>query len=138
MLTRQLAENRHEVENEYKRIVHPDGNQRARKSMDRVFQAADVAWRGFPVIAASGLVFKKKYTAWDARKQYEDFLEPVWNQEWHDPPGCRCGEVLRGILAPSECPLFGKQCSPMQPIGPCMVSAEGTCQIEYRYRKRGI
>ncbi|MHA1713643.1 MAG: hydrogenase formation protein HypD [Candidatus Ranarchaeia archaeon] len=136
MLVRQLAESRHDVENEYQRIVRPEGNKRALAVINQVFQLKDVAWRGFPVIPSSGLTLKEEYSHVDARKRYQELLEPVWGQEWKEPPGCRCGEVLRGILLPSQCPLFGNKCTPLYPVGPCMVSAEGSCQIEYRYKRR--
>ena len=73
------------------------------------------------------------YQAHDARKGNEDLLENVWNQDYKEPPGCRCGEVLRGVLEPSDCPLFGKACKPTTPVGPCMVSREGGCTIALKY-----
>ncbi|MCK5458256.1 MAG: hydrogenase formation protein HypD, partial [Thermoplasmatales archaeon] len=72
---------------------------------------------------------------YDARKKYEDDLEILKDKEFKEPKDCRCGEVLRGLISSKECPLFGKKCLPNSPVGPCMVSIEGSCNIEYRYSK---
>jgi len=136
MLAKQVQEGRAEVENEYTRVVHPDGNPTAIKAMKEAFEAADVPWRGFPVIKSSGLLVKKRLERFDARKKFEDLLIPVHEHEFHEAKGCRCGEMLRGIVTSEECPLFAKKCTPGTPIGPCMVSREGSCYISYRYLKR--
>lgn len=136
MIARQVQEGRAEVENEYIRVVHPEGNPVATKAMKDAFRTADVAWRGFPVIKGSGLLLRGKFDRYDARKKFEDVLAPIHQQEFGETKGCRCGEMLRGIASSEECSLFGKKCTPNTPIGPCMVSKEGSCYISYRYLKR--
>jgi hydrogenase expression/formation protein HypD len=136
MLTRQVQERRAQVENEYTRAVKPEGNTKAQKMMQQVFTPADVKWRGFPVLPKSGLLLRHAYQAFDARKKYEDDFQEIKDKEFPDPTGCLCGEVLRGLISSRECPLFGTQCTPDSPVGPCMVSMEGSCTIEYRYAKK--
>jgi hydrogenase expression/formation protein HypD len=133
MLTQQITQGRAVVENEYVRAVKPEGNRKAQQVMQQVFEPADCKWRGFPVIPQSGFVLKKKYEQYDARKRYEDDLQDLQTKEFCEPAGCLCGEVLRGLIASKDCPLFGRQCTPQTPVGPCMVSVEGSCSIEYRY-----
>jgi len=74
-----------------------------------------------------------KFEKYDARKKYEDDLEELKDRKFFENKGCRCGELLRGLATPKECPLFGQACTPETPVGPCMVSIEGSCNIEYRY-----
>jgi hydrogenase expression/formation protein HypD len=136
MLVRQNQTGKAMVENEYTRAVKPEGNQKAQQNMNAVFVPGDIRWRGFPVIPQSGLLLKKKFESFDARKKYEDILMPGQEQEYPEPAGCQCGEVLRGIYSPKDCPLFGRRCTPSTPVGPCMVSSEGSCNIEYRYGKK--
>ena len=136
MLVQQKIKGISVVENEYSRVVKENGNVKALKIIKDVFEATDVKWRGFPVIPKSGLKLRKKYDVHDARKLFEDDLVPLKNKEFSEPKGCRCGEVLRGIISSKECPLFGKKCKPGTPIGPCMVSIEGSCNIEYRYSSK--
>ena len=133
MLVHQITSGEASVENEYVRVVKEDGNIKAQKAMDDVFELADVKWRGFPVIPKSGLKLKDKFEGYDARKKYEDELQELRNREFKEPPGCLCGDVLRGLISSKECPLFGNKCTPNTPVGPCMVSIEGSCNIEYRY-----
>ncbi len=133
MLMQQINQGKAAVENEYVRAVKPEGNQKAQQVMKQVFEPADIKWRGFPVILQSGLVLKKKYEQHNARKKYEDDLQELAIKTLSEPAGCLCGEVLRGLISPKDCPLFGKQCTPNSPVGPCMVSIEGSCSIEYRY-----
>jgi hydrogenase expression/formation protein HypD len=136
MLVRQVQQDSAVVENEYSRAVDLEGNRKAQQVMKQVFEPADVKWRGFPVIPQSGLLLRKKYTSYDARKKYEDELGGFAEQEFVEPEGCLCGDVLRGLISSKECPLFRHQCTPETPIGPCMVSSEGNCHIEYRYSKK--
>jgi len=136
MIAKQVKDGRAEVENEYTRVVHTDGNPSAIKAMNDAFQASDVEWRGFPVIEKSGLAIRNKLERHDARKKFEDELKSVHEREFSEAKGCRCGEMLRGITTSEECPLFGKKCTPNNPIGPCMVSREGSCHIAYRYLRR--
>jgi hydrogenase expression/formation protein HypD len=135
MLTRQLKKQESLVENEYTRVVDQDGNTKAKALIDSVFEECDVKWRGFPVIPKSGLKIKRKYEQYDARKKYEDELRSVYEKEFTEPKNCRCGDVLRGVISSEQCPLFGNTCQPTTPVGPCMVSTEGSCNIQYRYQK---
>ena len=135
MLVNQIEHNNPKVENEYMRVVREEGNIKALKVIKDVFEPCDVKWRGFPVIPESGLKLRDKFEEYDARKKYEDDLEILKDKEFTEPKGCRCGEVLRGLISSKECPLFGKKCLPNSPVGPCMVSIEGSCNIEYRYSK---
>jgi hydrogenase expression/formation protein HypD len=137
MLARQSQEGRAEVENEYTRVVHREGNPAAVKAIDDVFEPSDVLWRGFPVISGSGLAVRRRFEAHDARRRFEDLLRPVEEKEYGEVEGCRCGEMLRGLLTSEECPLFGNSCTPDTPMGPCMVSREGSCYIAHRYRRKG-
>ncbi|MCK4476196.1 MAG: hydrogenase formation protein HypD [Methanophagales archaeon] len=132
MLAMQIIRGEAKVENEYKRVVRPEGNEKAQQTMAEVFEPFDCSWRGFPVIPSSGLRLKKKFEKYDARRRYEDELSALDN-EYKEPEGCRCGEILRGLVYPDECPLFGKVCTPRHPVGPCMVSREGSCNIMLRY-----
>ncbi len=116
------------VENAYTRSVLPEGNLAALKIMDEVFEVADADWRGFGVLPLSGMAIRAKYAHYDAKVRFS--MPQVPSRE---PPGCRCGEVLRGIVEPPECPLFAKACTPDHPKGPCMVSDEGACSAYYLY-----
>ena len=135
MLAMQIIRGEVRVENEYTRVVRPEGNEKARQTMNEVFEPFDTSWRGFPVIPSSGLRLKKKFEEYDARKRYEDELSTL-DKEYKEPAGCRCGEILRGLVYPDECPLFGKVCTPRHPVGPGMVSREGSCNIMLRYGER--
>ena len=135
MLVRQIQQGKAEVENEYIRAVKPEGNRKAQQVMKQVFAPLDVKWRGFPMIPQSGLMLRKKYVQYDARKKYEEELFEFTEKEFAEPVGCLCGDVLRGLISSKECPLFGRQCTPDNPVGPCMVSSEGNCNIQYRYSK---
>ncbi len=136
MLVKQIKQGKTYVENEYNRVVHPEGNIKAQKVLNEVFEPCDIKWRGFPVIPKSGLKIKKKYESFDATVKYKDILKDLENKELHEPEGCLCGELLRGLVTPFDCPLFGQACTPETPVGPCMVSTEGSCNIEYRYSNK--
>jgi len=136
MLARQIQNGEAKVENAYPRAVTPQGNRKAQAVMESVFEPCDVKWRGFPVLPGTGLRLKSDYVKWDARTRFSEILAPVYETEYTEPPGCRCGEVLRGEMEPQECPLFGNKCIPASPVGPCMVSFEGGCAIEYKYRRK--
>jgi hydrogenase expression/formation protein HypD len=133
MLAQQIRKGEAKVENEYSRAVHYEGNVRALKALGEVFEPFDVDWRGFPVIRGSGMKIRDKYERLDARKVHEDFLRKISHEAFEEPYGCRCGEILRGIADSKDCPHFGTKCLPTHPIGPCMVSIEGSCNIEFRY-----
>jgi hydrogenase expression/formation protein HypD len=135
MVARQVKEGRAEIENEYSRVVQPEGNPKALAAMDEVFETSDIGWRGFGTIPGSGMKLKKDYEKYDARLKYEDLLVHLDDEDFSEPPGCRCGEVLRGIIDSKECNMFGTACTPTSPIGPCMVTAEGSCNIVFKYRK---
>ena len=120
-----------EVVNAYTRVVRPSGNLTALAVMDEMLESKDAYWRGLGLIPQSGLKFKKKYEFYDAEVKYRLNIE--WGSE--DLPGCRCGEVLRGLISPPQCPLFSEKCNPDSPFGPCMVSFEGACLIHYKYHR---
>ncbi len=136
MLAKQVKDGEAKVEIEYTRSVRYEGNPKAVKVIDEVFEPVDVKWRGFPEIPQSGLVLKKEFEEYDARNLFEDELKEIEDMEFSEPKGCKCGEVLRGLITSDECPLFGKACTPEHPVGPCMVSAEGSCNILLRYGKK--
>jgi len=136
MLVKQIKNEKAYIQNEYIRVVKDEGNVKAQMAINEVFKPGDIKWRGFPVIPQSGLVLRKKFEKYDARKKFAMDLDVLKKREFKDPKGCRCGELLRGISSPHECPLFGKICKPEKPVGPCMVSIEGSCNIEYRYSEK--
>ena len=128
MLMRQLHEGRAEIENAYARGVMPEGNPVALTAIDDVFETCTATWRGLGPIEGSGYRIREQYAQFDALRRFEPEIE-----ETREPHGCRCGDVLRGIMAPNECPLFRTVCSPESPVGPCMVSSEGSCAAYFRY-----
>ncbi len=128
MLMRQLHEGRADIEIAYARGVMPEGNPVAMAAIDEVFETCAATWRGLGEIPGSGYRIREEYADFDAMKRFDPEVEPTI-----EPKGCRCGDVLRGIMAPSECPLFRKVCTPENPVGPCMVSGEGSCAAYYRY-----
>ncbi len=128
MLVEQIEAGKPQLANTYQRAVTFDGNLKAQKIMQDVFETADVNWRGIGTIPQSGLKIRKEFASFDAQVK---FNLPLFETE--DPKGCACGEILTGLKTPPECPLYKKACTPMEPIGPCMVSSEGTCAAYYRY-----
>lgn len=128
MILKQIAEKRPAVEIQYSRAVSENGNPRARQVMDSVFRPADAQWRGLGTIPGSGLLLRDEFRDFDAVARFE-----VPQIESEEPKGCRCGEILRGVREPAQCPLFKKGCTPSNPVGPCMVSSEGTCAAHYKY-----
>jgi len=136
MLVKQIKNDIPLVQNEYKRVVNPEGNIKAKKILNEVFEPCDIKWRGFPVINKSGLKLRKEFEKYDARKKYSDVLSDIKKKDFPELKGCRCGELLRGLVSPYDCPLFSKKCTPDDPVGPCMVSVEGSCNIEYRYSSK--
>ena len=99
--------------------------------MDETFTPVDRHWRGFPMIPKSALALKPKFADHDATKVHEDILSKTPEVK-EEANGCRCGDVLRGLIKSEQCPMFGKVCKPSNPMGPCMVSMEGNCSISYR------
>ena len=128
MMVEQIESGRPELGNVYPRAVTSDGNAKARKILEDIFEPTDVRWRGIGLIPQSGLKIREAYAAHDAQKI---FSITVPNSE--EPRGCACGEVLTGLKTPPECPLYKKICTPIDPVGPCMVSTEGTCAAYYKY-----
>ena len=127
-MARQHREGEFKVENAYPRAVNDDGNPKARAILSQVFRTADALWRGLGVIPGSGLALAPAYQRFDALARLGLSLP-----ETKPLPGCRCGEVLKGKMPPNECPLFGKVCTPANPVGPCMVSTEGSCSAYFKY-----
>lgn len=133
MLLRQRFQGRSEIEIQYKRAVKAKGNLHAKRFIEQVFEPIDASWRGIGLIPQSGLGIREEYGAWDAARK---FALPVFRSS--ETPGCRCGEVLKGRIDPTRCPLFAARCTPMNPVGPCMVSAEGACAAYYQYAQRSM
>lgn len=128
MLVRQLHEGRAEIEIAYARGVMPEGNPVALAAIDEVFETCTATWRGLGDIPGSGYRIRDEFANFDAVRRFEPDVEPT-----RDPKGCCCGDVLRARIAPNECPLFRTVCTPENPVGPCMVSSEGSCAAYYRY-----
>jgi len=127
-LVEQIESGRPQVENPYSRGVRPEGNPAALKLMDTVFEIGDADWRGIGGVPASGLLLRVKYERFDAARRFDVDPGPA-----HEPKGCICGAVLRGVSTPPECKLFRTVCTPERPVGPCMVSSEGSCATYYQY-----
>lgn len=123
------------VINQYARVVKEDGNEEIRKIISEVFENCDGDWRGFGIIPGSGLKIRDKYKKFDAKIKYKNILDKVDFSKSKDPVGCKCGDVIRGLTEPQKCPMFGKLCKPDNPVGPCMVSVEGACNVTFRYAK---
>ncbi|WP_316676713.1 hydrogenase formation protein HypD [uncultured Tolumonas sp.] len=130
MLVRQLEAGRHEVENQYERVVRAEGNRPAQELIQSVFEVRDRAWRGIGVIPQSGWGLRPEYAAFDAELRFQ--VEGVGGPESTE---CQSGLVLQGIIKPHQCPAFGTRCTPDNPLGATMVSNEGACAAYYRYRR---
>lgn len=128
MLLQQIESGRKDVAIQYSRGVKPEGNTRAMNLLHAVFEPSDAEWRGLGTIPASGLTLREDFTSFDTSKKF-----PLPDIKSGDIAGCGCGDILRGIKLPDDCPLFKKVCTPVNPIGPCMVSSEGTCSTYYKY-----
>lgn len=129
MVIKQLAEGRAEVENQYARIVPADGNDPALDAVAEVFELREFfEWRGLGSIDHSGVRMRAEYAAYDAERKF-----PVPNLKIADPKSCQCGEVLKGVIKPRDCKVFGTQCTPEMPLGALMVSSEGACAAYYNY-----
>ena len=128
MLAKQIESQTATVEVAYHRGVSFEGNANARQMMHRVFEPCDAQWRGLGGIAESGLKFRPEYDRFDAEKK---FCLPVVPAS--EPRGCSCGDILMGIKSPAQCALYARTCTPTHPVGPCMVSTEGTCAAYYKY-----
>lgn len=121
------------VANQYMRVVKRNGNPKARKIISEVFTVTDIAWRGLGKVPVSGLKIRDKFSQFDAARMFS--LKPESACAVRPQDKCKCGEVLKGIILPPECPLFSKLCKPETPVGPCMVSQEGACNAYYKYRR---
>ncbi len=130
MLLKQLRERKGEVEIEYTRSVRPEGNEVAQEKMREVFEIVDKRWRGFPAVPKSALQLRREFKEYGARARFDVHVESVADFA----KGCRCGEVLRGLIHPRECPLFNKACTPEHPVGPCAVTTEGACNIAMKHQ----
>ena len=129
MLMRQLAEGRAEVENQYSRVVRKEGNPLALKAIGETMELRTTfEWRGLGFISQSALKLREEFAAWDAEVRYA-----VPGVRVADPKACQCGEVLKGVIKPWQCKVFGTSCTPDRPIGTCMVSSEGACAAYYNY-----
>ena len=132
MVLRQLNAGEQKVENQYKRVVPWDGNRAALKAMAEVFQLRPYfEWRGLGFISQSALGIRDEYAEWDAEKRFH-----VPGVRVTDPKAAQCGEVLKGVLKPVQCKLFGKECTPEHPVGALMVSSEGSCAAYFNYEHR--
>ena len=128
-LVTQHRQGRCEIVNLYTRAVSEGGNELARALVERFFTPVDAAWRGLGTIPGSGLAVRGECAHRDAARLEVEVPEPI------EPAGCRCGEVLKGVIDPPECPLFATACTPTSPVGACMVSSEGTCAAWYRHER---
>jgi hydrogenase expression/formation protein HypD len=120
--------NRAKIVNAYPRAVKDNGNPAAQAVLEEVFVCGDADWRGLGKIKESGFFLAPEYKDFDAWERFA--LKKIEDRE---PPECQCGQVLKGQLHPSQCPLFGRKCTPSRPVGPCMVSTEGSCAAVFRY-----
>ena len=132
MLAKQIKEGRAEIEVAYKRGIGELGNPTAQALIAEIFEPEDAEWRGIGVIPGTGLGIREAFSAFDAAKRFD-----VEVPEPKEIPGCQCGDVLRGVVLPFECRLFGKGCTPEHHIGPCMVYSKGSCAAYYRYTDYG-
>ncbi len=117
-----------DIINNLTNVVTPAGNEKALALMDKVFKPTDSYWRGIGMIPRSGLEIRLDFSAYDAKVKFDLSVEDI-----SEPDGCRCGDILMGKIIPPKCVHFGKGCTPLSPIGPCMVSSEGTCAAYYKY-----
>jgi len=127
-LARMAVDQAPAIINDYKRVVRNDGNSVARAIVEEVFEVSDASWRGLGLIPGSGLALRGPYARFDAAVHF-----PVEVPEAKDDPRCLCAAILTGAKTPDRCGLFGKECTPEDPVGPCMVSSEGTCAAYYKY-----
>jgi len=134
MVVRQIAAGRCEVENQYARVVHDRGNPAGLEAIARVFELREFfEWRGLGSIDHSGVRMRPEYRRFDAEHRF-----PVANLKIADPKSCQCGEVLKGVIRPWECKVYGSQCTPETPLGALMVSTEGACAAYYNYARTGL
>lgn len=135
LLLEMIANSETAVKNNYPQLVAAKGNRAALKLIDRYFTAADGEWRGIGIVRGGCWNIRPEYAAFDAARKYGLKSESA---ESAVPSGCRCGDILRGYLAPEQCPLFASGCTPEHPVGSCMVSSEGACAAAYYYRQAPV
>ena len=128
MLVGQVENGESKVEIAYRRGVHPEGNPQALRLIKQVFESCPARWRGIGEVPDSGLRLRQEYQNFDAEFAFDIDPGPT-----NEPEGCICGDILRGVKTPADCTLFSKACTPEQPVGPCMVSSEGSCSAYYLY-----
>jgi hydrogenase expression/formation protein HypD len=132
-LVEQIESGQPKVDIAYRRGVKPEGNPAALSLMEKVFKIGDANWRGIGTVPESGLVIRPEYEKYDADKHFKMMAEPA-----REPRGCICGSILRGVSTPLECKLFRGTCTPEHPVGPCMVSSEGSCATYYHYQGKAV
>jgi hydrogenase expression/formation protein HypD len=131
MIVRQIARGEAKVENAYPTVVMAGGNPRAVEILNEIFEPADSYWRGIGVLPGTGLRLREQYREFDAETRFRPESTGI-----AEPELCSCGDILRGVKVPTECPIFGTGCTPESPVGPCMVSTEGSCSAYYKYGHR--
>jgi len=129
MIISQIGRGSPKIENEYTRLVSYCGNTAAMDIIAQIFEPCDDIWRGLGIIKCSGLKIREKYSKYDAVLKMDIKYSPLYIDT-----KCRCGDILKGLIEPKDCSLFGSACVPDSPVGPCMVSSEGTCAAAYKYR----
>ncbi len=130
-LTEQVMEGTSRVDNNYTRVVRDQGNRTAQRVIKEFYDVVDKSWRGLGSIPCSGLDLKEELKKYDASKRF-----PAEISTPEIPQGCRCGDVLTGKIVPHQCQMFGTECKPQKPLGPCMVSSEGVCGLYYQYNNK--
>ena len=127
MLLMQIKDHSYKIENQYLRSVKDKGNPKAKKLVNKVFELTDAIWRGLGLITRSGLKIRDEYSYFDAKKFIKVKIKSI------TPKNCICGEIIKGVKSPGDCLLFSKLCTPLNPVGPCMISSEGACAARYKY-----
>jgi hydrogenase expression/formation protein HypD len=131
LLLEQIAKNKPCVANQYSRAVTKEGNLKAQKIISQVFFVQDAFWRGLGQVKLSGLQLRNEFSRFDAQKM---FVIKDKQKTATRATQCKCGDILKGLISPPDCPLFSEACLPDNPLGPCMVSSEGACNAYYRYK----
>ena len=131
MIVRQIAAGTARIENAYPQVVNQEGNPRAMAILNDVFEPSDAYWRGIGILPGTGLKLRDRYQEFDAEVRFHPESTGI-----AEPELCSCGDILRGVKVPTECPLFGTDCTPDSPVGPCMVSTEGSCSAYHKYDHR--
>jgi len=133
LLLKQIIDGDARTVNSYTRLVREEGNEKAKEVINEYFEPVDAYWRGFGMIPQSGLALREQYSIFDATARFPAAIIP----ESPPPAGCACGDVLKGKISTPECRLFAGFCTPLNPVGPCMVSSEGACAAYYHYEWSG-